>query len=198
MAFEDQIKAFGMTNMLIESEIDEVEERFNVTLRHFDRGTDSQNSIERAYFPQFEEALRNEAASMARSYELFYCLEKTIRKQIADLLEATKGDKWWDDPKVIPQQIHIDVRKRIQRERESGITPRSQDELDYTNFGELGEIIKANWSVFASIFNNVKAVEKVMFNLNTLRNPIAHCSLLAEDEKLRLELSLRDWFRLVE
>jgi hypothetical protein len=135
---------------------------------------------------------------MAKSYELFYCLEKTIRKQIADLLEATKGENWWDDQNVIPQQIHVEVKKRIQRERDSGITPRSQDALDYTNFGELGEIIKANWSIFASIFNNIKAVEKVMFSLNTLRNPIAHCSSLAEDEKLRLELSLRDWFRLLE
>jgi hypothetical protein len=198
MAFEDQIKAFGMTNMLLESDLDRLEERFDISLREVDRGNEGQNAIERAYFPQFEQSLRDEAAAMAKSYELFYCLEKTIRKQIADLLEATKGENWWNDPDVIPQQIHIDVRKRIQRERESGITPRSQDELDYTNFGELGEIIKANWSVFASIFNNVKAVEKVMFNLNTLRNPIAHCSLLAEDEKLRLELSLRDWFRLVE
>lgn len=55
-----------------------------------------------------------------------------------------------------------------------------------------------NWQLFASVFNNLKAVEKIMFNLNTLRNPIAHCSMLAEDEKLRLELSLRDWFRLAE
>jgi hypothetical protein len=55
-----------------------------------------------------------------------------------------------------------------------------------------------NWAIFASVFNNIKAVEKIMFNLNTLRNPIAHCSVLAEDEVLRLELSLRDWFRLAE
>lgn len=198
MAFEDQVKAFGMTNMLLESEFDKLEERFVIKLRDVDRRGEEQNAIEKAYFPQFEQVLRDEAASMARSYELFYCLEKTIRKQIADLLEATKGKNWWDDPKVIPQQIHVEVKKRIQRERESGITPRSRDALDYTNFGELGEIIKANWSIFASIFNNIKAVEKVMFNLNTLRNPIAHCSSLAEDEQLRLELSLRDWFRLLE
>jgi hypothetical protein len=61
---------------------------------------------------------------------------------------------------------------------------RSDEELDYTTFGELGEIIKANWALFGSVFNNLKAVEKVMFNLNSLRNPIAHCSQLAEDEKL--------------
>ena len=198
MLFEDQVKAFGMTNMLMESDLDRLQTRYGMTFRDLGRSTSEQNEIEKAYFPQFEEKLRVEAAAMAKSYELFYCLEKTIRKQITDLLESTKGEDWWNDSKVVPQQIHIDVKKRIQRERESGITPRSQDELDYTNFGELGEIIKANWSVFASIFTNIKAVEKVISSLNTLRNPIAHCSLLAEDEKLRLEISLRDWFRLGE
>jgi hypothetical protein len=197
MAFEDQVKAFGMTNMLIESDIDQLEERFSLKLRDDQSSNKLGNAIERAYFPQFPQSLREEAASMAKSYELFYCLEKTIRKQISDLLEANAGADWWNE-QVIPSVIFIEVKKRIQRERDSGITPRSTDALDYTNFGELGEIIKFNWTIFASIFDHVKAVEKVMFNLNTLRNPMAHCSLLAEDEKLRLELSLRDWFRLVE
>lgn len=197
MAFEDQVKSFGMTNLLIESDLDKLESSLALKLRETTYREEVSNEIARAYFPQFEFALRAEAATMAKSYELFYCLEKTIRKQISTLLEAINGDSWWNE-KVIPQQIYHDVKKRIQKERESGITPRSLDSLDYTNFGELGEIIKANWSTFASIFNNMKAVEKVMSNLNSLRNPIAHCSQLAEDEQLRLELSLRDWFRLVE
>jgi len=197
MAFEDKVKAFGMTNMLIESEIDQIENRLSIKLRSDPNKEESRNAIEQAYFPQFAETLREEAADMARSYELFYCLEKTIRRQITELLELSKGDDWWND-KTIPQQIFLDVKKRVQRERESGITPRSSDQLDYTNFGELGEIIKSNWQIFASVFNNIKAVEKIMSNLNSLRNPIAHCSMLAEDEKLRLELSLRDWFRLAE
>lgn len=196
MSFEEKVKAFGMTNMLLESDLENLERQYSLQLRTQLNETDL-NEIQEAYLPQFEQELRDEAATMAKSYELFYCLEKTIRKQISDLLSATKGVDWWKEP-TIPQQIVVDVKKRIQRESESGITPRSVDELDYTNFGELGEIIKANWSVFASIFNNMKAVEKVMFNLNSLRNPIAHCSLLAEDEKLRLDLSLRDWFRLAE
>jgi hypothetical protein len=37
-----------------------------------------------------------------------------------------------------------------------------------------------------------------MFSLNTLRGPIAHCGLLAEDEVDRLKLSVKDWFRLLE
>ena len=197
MAFERDVKSFGMTNMLIESEIDQLEQKLGFRLRNDSAKEDTQNEIEKAYFPQFAEALRMEAAEMARSYELFYCLEKTIRLQITELLKENKGADWWNDT-VVPQHIFGEVKKRILRERESGITPRSTDQLDYTNFGELGEIIKANWSLFASVFNNIKAVEKVMSNLNSLRNPIAHCSVLAEDERLRLDLSLRDWFRLAE
>ena len=78
------------------------------------------------------------------------------------------------------------------------MTLRSSEPIDYAAFGELGEIIKSNWSLFGSVFNDIKAVEKVLGNLNSLRNPIAHCSPLAADEVLRLELSLRDWFRIQE
>lgn len=196
MIIEDRVKAFGMTNLLIETDLEEIEKKYDVILKPREK-TDIPSEIEETYFPQFESSLREEAARMAKSYELFYCLEKTIRKQISEMLESQHGENWWCD-KVVPQNIVGDVNKRIQREQESGITPRSTEELDYTNFGELGEIIKMNWALFASVFNNIKAVEKIMFNLNTLRNPIAHCSMLAEDEVLRLELSLRDWFRLGE
>ncbi|OUE40929.1 hypothetical protein BZY95_13275 [Billgrantia desiderata SP1] len=196
MAFEEQVKAFGMTNMLLESELEAVEKKYKIELKPKSSEKDT-TEIELTYFPQFQKTLRDEAAEMARSYELFYCLEKTIRLQISEMLEEKHGEGWWKVP-IVPQHIFGEVKKRIQRERDSGITPRSLDELDYTNFGELGEIIKVNWPLFASVFNNLKAVEKIMLNLNTLRNPIAHCCVLAEDEKLRLELSLRDWFRLAE
>lgn len=197
MSFGEKVKSFGMTNMLIENDLDSIEKKFDISLRENKTATSTAKEIEETYFPQFEEALRNEADYMAKNYQLFYCLEKTIRNQISGMLEDTHGEGWWADT-IIPQHIVGEVKKRIQREREAGITPRSMEPLDYTNFGELGEIIKKNWSLFASVFSNMKAVEKVMFNLNTLRNPIAHCSMLAEDEKLRLELSLRDWFRLGE
>lgn len=197
MSYEDQIKSFGMTNMLIESDLERIENQFSLKFKQTQKEEDKANEIENAYFPQFEKSLRDEAGQMARSYELFYCLERTIRKQISSMLEENHGGGWWN-VSVIPQIIFQDVQKRIKKEQESAITPRSFNEIDYTTFGELGEIIKFNWAIFASIFDEIKAVEKVMSNLNSLRNPIAHCCKLAEDEELRLELSLRDWFRLSE
>jgi hypothetical protein len=91
-----------------------------------------------------------------------------------------------------------DAETRLQRDLDSGYTLRSDNPLDFTTFGELGEIIKTNWDLFGAIFSSPKAVEKVMASLNLLRGPVAHCSPLAEDEVLRLQLSVRDWFRLME
>jgi membrane-associated protease RseP (regulator of RpoE activity) len=68
------------------------------------------------------------------------------------------------------------------------MTPRSDEMLDFTTFGELSQIIELNWDLCGSIFASVKAVKRVMSNLNTLRGPIAHCSPLAEDEVVRLRL----------
>jgi hypothetical protein len=94
--------------------------------------------------------------------------------------------------------VKSEVKSRTQKEIDSGVTRRSLDELDYTTFGELSVIITSNWDVFGGLFNSRKAVEKVMASLNTLRGPIAHCTALAQDEVVRLRLTVADWFRLME
>lgn len=182
-----------MTNMLLESELDKIEEKYDIDLGRQDR---SASQIEEKYYPQFDSSLRSEAKKMSMHYELFYCLEKSIRQLITDILDAPGNEDWWDNQ--VPDQVKQNVKKSIKRETEAAVTPRSSNPIDYTTFGELSEIIKSNWSLFGgSVFTEIKAVEKVMANLNSLRNPIAHCSPLAEDEVLRLELSVRDWFRII-
>ncbi|MGB3044414.1 MAG: Swt1 family HEPN domain-containing protein [Xanthobacteraceae bacterium] len=190
-----KIKAFGMTNQIITEEIQSIGSRFSVDLGHLPK---AKETVEAVYYPQFSAAVRSEAASMSSHYEAFYCLEKTIRSLVADTLEAAeKSDDWWNSTRVSPN-IKNEVTSRIQKELDSGVTRRSLDELDYTTFGELSVIITSNWDVFGGLFGSRKALEKVMANLNTLRGPIAHCTALAEDEVLRLQLTVRDWFRLME
>ena len=187
------IKNFAMTNMLLEADLDQVEKLFEIDLG---RGRNLSTKIENTYYPQFQASLRAEAKKMAAHYEVFYCLEKTIRELIVDVFEASGDTNWWEN--CVPEQVKQNVKRSITKEKEAAVTPRSSDPIDYTTFGELSEIIKNNWGIFGgSVFTEVKAVEKVMANLNSLRNPIAHCSPLAEDEVLRLELSLRDWFRMI-
>ena len=151
--------------------------------------------VDEAYYPQIESAIRAEAAEMAPHYEVFYSLETTIRRLVRGQLQEAQDD-WWTER--ILEQIRKDAEKRQQKEIDSGVTPRSDDPMDFLTFGELSEIIKGNWDVFGAVFSSQKAVERVMSNLNTLRGPIAHCSPLAEDEIVRLRLTVRDWFRLGE
>lgn len=191
----DRIKAFAMTNQMVVEDLSRIAAAHGFDLRHV---TGSSPAADAIYYPQFDAAVRGEAAAMAKHYEVFYSLEKTIRSLVATTLEAAENStNWWSSPRV-PPAIQQEVRSRIQKELDAGVTRRSLDELDYTTFGELVVIITANWDVFGSMFNSKKAVERVMSSLNALRNPIAHCSPLAEDEVLRLQLTVRDWFRLME
>lgn len=191
---DKRLKLFLASNQLAELALSRVEDSSGINLK---RGLHHPDDKDAIYYPQFSQQIRAEANQMAEHYEIFYCLERTARKIIAEALETAEPQKWWN-PSRIPQQIHAEVQKRMDRERDSGMTMRSEDPLDFTTFGELAEIIKNNWNVFGSIFSSIKAVEKVMNSLNALRGPIAHCTVLAEDESLRLRLSVRDWFRLME
>ncbi len=187
------IRSFGMSGFMITDEIKNLENRFNLELGHTP-GSVSRNPLE--YYPQFEQSVRKEAADMARHYELFYCLEQAIRKLISETLYESLGASWWDSGKI-PANIVKDVKDRIQKETDNGVTRRSDVEIDYTTFGELSVIITSNWNLFGTIFTSRRAVEKVMNSLNVLRGPIAHCCPLSEDEVDRLRLTVKEWFRII-
>lgn len=191
MEAEDQIKLFGMSHALVERDLDNVEKTLKIDL-----GRSTPDSKDEAYYPQFDHALRVEAAQMGKHYEMFFCLETSIRNLVAETLESAHGESWWDT--CIQDSVKTNVNNNIQRERESGVSPRSDRDIDYTTFGELGDIVRKNWEDFDNSFSNQKAFSKIMTSLNQLRGPIAHSSPLAEDEVVRLQLAVRDWFRLME
>lgn len=192
----EKIKAFGMTNQMLSEDLSRIARANGIELGH---APDQPQTVEDDYYPQFDLAVRAQAAAMAKHYEIFYSLETSIRTLISQTIEtAEKTDEWWASGRV-PQAIRAEVLSRIQKEIDAGVTRRSVNELDYTTFGELSDLIQTNWDIFGgTLFTSKKAVQKVMASLNALRNPIAHCCPLAEDEQLRLQLTVRDWFRLME
>lgn len=148
-----------------------------------------------AEYPQFSSAVRDEAAKMSVQYEFFYCLEQSIRRLISARMTEAEGDDWWNSGKI-PAAIHNEVATRLQREIDSGMTQRSERMIDYTTFGELSTIITTNWSLFENTFTSQAAVRSVMKDLNLLRGPIAHCCPVSPDEVNRLQLTVKDWFRI--
>ncbi|WP_158526303.1 Swt1 family HEPN domain-containing protein [Pedobacter paludis] len=119
-----------------------------------------------------------------------------IPSLVVQLMFETFGETWWDKVK---EDIRKNVEANIKREEESGFTIRSEEKIDYTTFGELSQIVTGNWEAFETLFTRgQRAFQKIMTNLNQLRGPIAHCCPLAEDEIVRLELTVKDWFRIME
>jgi hypothetical protein len=189
---EDHIRSFGMSGYLVNDELRMIEDRFKIELGHSNH---SSSDVPKEYYPQFEQAVRSEASEMSRHYELFYCLETSIRKLICEVLQESAGSDWWTSGRI-PANVVNEVKERAKRELDSGMTRRSDDEIDYTTFGELSVIITSNWDLFGTVFSSRRAVEKVMNSLNLLRGPIAHCCPISDDEVLRLQLTVKDWFRM--
>ena len=161
------LKLFGMSNQLLLHELDEIENTYDLILGH---KQDVPNEKTETYYPQFEAQIRARAREMAHHYETFYCLEVSIRTLISEVLKEKAGAAWWDNDQIVPKVVQDGVNGRIKKELDSGISRRSDESIDYTNFGELGEIIKKNWATFGSIFNSPKGVERVLASLSSVRH----------------------------
>jgi hypothetical protein len=112
------IRSFGMSGFLVTEELKTLEQRYNVELGHTTRAYAEDQTD---YYPQFEHSVRSEAADMSSHYELFYCLETSIRKLITETLAETDGSNWWGSGRV-PSNVATEVNGRIQRELDSGMT----------------------------------------------------------------------------
>ncbi|TQM92687.1 Swt1 family HEPN domain-containing protein [Roseinatronobacter monicus] len=176
-----------------------------------DYGTDSEETAN-APLPEIKNRIGDSVSKLNIGYKInlnlpettdievfnaiFYCLEMSIRRLIRDTFVSIYGLAWWDRANVAVG-IREEVKRNRTRERDSAITSRSDDPLDYTTFGQLSQLITDNFDLFEPVFDSKPAVGRVLNQLNLLRGPIAHCSMLAPDERGRLEQAVRDWFRLL-
>jgi Swt1-like HEPN len=189
---EEKIKLFSMSQQMLERDLDSVEINHNIDL-----GRQEIETKDDEFYPQFDSEVRTEASLMSAQYELFYCLEKSIRELMCETLRAKHGSNWWEVDKIIPDQVKIEVEKNMQRELDQAMAPRSSEEIDYTTFGQLGDMVRHRWEDFDDLFNSKKGFNRVMSSLNMLRGPIAHCSPLPPSEIVRLKSAVEDWFRLM-
>src|SRR5258705_8036034 len=113
----DRLKAFGMTTQMVAEDLSRIASTHGVDLGHLPI---SAQAVEDVYYPQFDAAVRSEASAMAKHYEVFYSLEKSIRMLVADTIEAAeKSPEWWSSARV-PTAVQTDVASRVQKELDAG------------------------------------------------------------------------------
>ena len=192
-----QVELFLLKAPVITSEIRSVLSRQNVrrVKSELELVTDK---LVTDHISQIDFEIQANAERMAEFYKIFYMLENDIRVLVSEALEDAEGSDWFE--KCVPQAVKESADKNRTRELNEGLAPRSERLIDYTTFGELGEIIKNNWDNFSGIFSNctMNRVLRVINRLNLARGPIAHCGDLLEDDVVRLKLTVRDWYKLME
>lgn len=197
MTAESDIELFVLKNAVITSSLNKLftQERIGSKRGPLEAQADS---LVAEYMRQVDFDILANAERMSEFYKLFYALENDMRELIEAAMIETRGDTWWASS--VPQFVRDNAQKNYDREASEGLPPRSDRLIDYTTFGELGEIIKENWEVFSGMFSNANRnrVLRVVNRLNLVRGPIAHCNFLPEEEAIRLKLAVRDWYKLME
>ena len=189
MSVADNLKLFGMHNLMLESELNKLESN-GIQIEH----ARTIRKAEVVDVELFETDILQEARKMADFYVLYYSLENSIRRLIAERLAEKHGGTWWKDR--VPEALQKEVEKKQKDERDTTMSIRSEDPLSYTNFGELIGIFDANWADFADTLRSQKAMQQILSQFNKIRNVVAHSCELNEDEITRFKLLVKDWFRI--
>jgi hypothetical protein len=186
---DEQLLLFAMKNLLLEGELAKLE-KSGIELGHIQ----TMKKDELVDTDLFEYEILRKAKKMADFYVLYFTMENSVRKLIADVLSEKHGADWWE--KQVPKGVKDDVKKLQEEERNTAVSIRSEDNLAYTNFGELIDIFCSNWSDFQEILRSKKAMQDTLSQFNSIRNVIAHSCELNDDEILRFKLLIKDWLRI--
>jgi len=189
MSLVDDLKLFGMQNLILESDLRKLEDS-GIQIEHV-------KTIKREEVVDlelFEQDILKQARRMADFYGLYYSLENSIRRLISERLAEKHGANWWKDK--VPEGVQKAVKEKQQDERDTTMSIRSEDPLSYTNFGELISIFDANWDDFSDTLRSKKAMQTILSQFNKIRNVVAHSCELNEDEITRFKLLMKDWFRI--
>ncbi|MGA2752140.1 MAG: Swt1 family HEPN domain-containing protein [Terracidiphilus sp.] len=189
MSVADELKLFGMQNLLLEAELRTIEDT-GVRIEH----AKTIQSAKIVDVELFESDILQEAQRMADFYAIYYSLENSIRRLISGRLAEKHGANWWTDR--VPEGVRKEVEKKQKEELETTMSIRSDDPLAYTNFGELISIFDANWADFSDTLRSQKPMQQILSQFNKIRNVVAHSCELNEDEITRFKLLVKDWFRI--
>jgi hypothetical protein len=189
MSAADDLKLFGMQNLILETELQKLEGR-GIQIEH----TRTIVKAQVVDVDLFESDILQEARKMADFYVIYYSVENSIRRLISERLEEKHGPGWWNAR--VPAGVQTEVGKKQREERDTAMSIRSEDPLSYTNFGELIAIFEANWADFSDTLRSDKAVRQILSQFNKVRNLVAHSCALNEDEITRFKLLVKDWFRI--
>lgn len=136
------------------------------------------------------------AKRMATVYVAIAAFENTVREFVSKRLLEIVGADWWKS--AVPEKIRTRAETRMAQEAKvRWHTPRGDEPLNYTEFGDLASIMANNWQHFENHLESQDWTRQIMSTLERSRNVIMHSGELGLQDVERIGTAIRDWIRQV-
>ena len=187
MTFSNEAYAFVFRGLLAEEALDSAGRQKDKVVGYFDEDVAAALSLD-----VLDETFVATAKQMAAVYTAIAAFENSVRKLISTRLLEEFSEDWW------ATRVSEKVRKAAEARQEGEAkiryhTPRGDDPITYTDFGQLVSIIRVNWPTFEAYFRSIEWVEQIFGNLEISRNVIMHSGVLAMTDIERIGMNIRDW-----
>lgn len=143
-----------------------------------------------------DEDLVSRAKRMATVYVAIAAFENTVRDFVSKRLLEIVGADWWKSS--VSEKLRNKAETRMAQESKvRWHTPRGDEPLNYTEFGDLASIIANNWEHFENHLESQDWARQIMATLERSRNVIMHSGELGLQDIERIGTAIRDWIRQV-
>lgn len=129
---------------------------------------------------------------MAEVYVAITSFENMVRDFIEKTLSEEKGEEWWKT--CVSEAIRKKAESRRKEEEKIKWHQQRGDRiLNYTEMGDLNNIIAQNWEKFEDYLNNLEWARQIINTLERSRNVIMHGGELGDRDIERVGTNIRDW-----
>lgn len=143
-----------------------------------------------------DEDLIARAQRMATVYMAIAAFENTVREFVSSRLLDAVGANWWTTAVSEKIRIRADSR-RTEEAKVRWHTPRGDEPINYTEFGDLASIVSQNWEHFEVHLQAIEWVRQTIATVERSRNVIMHSGELGLQDIERIGTAIRDWIRQV-
>lgn len=182
---------FTFRGLLAEEALDRAGRIHGVRSDMFDADVAEQLSLH-----VLNEAHVADAKSMAAVYVAVAAFENSVRQLVTAVLREAVGDDWWET--AVSSAIQKSCRTRQEEEeRHRFHTQRGDSPINYTDFKNLANIIRANWEQFEDFLPSAEWASAIFDAVERSRNVIMHSGRLDPEDIARMGVNLRDWVKQV-
>lgn len=159
-------------------------------------GLPQQEVAELVALDSLDEVAVSAAQGMSVVYTAVTAFEVSARKLVRSVLIESAGDEWWE--KAVSQDIRKRAESRkAEEEKVKWHGQRGGSPLDYTELGDLGKIIRNNWTSFEPYVPTIEWAASIFAVIERSRNVIMHSGELSREDIARVGINIRDWVKQV-